>query len=118
MGNTALVEALLEAGADLSRRDPVLGLRVIHDAAREGFVDTVRALMQHGADVNVADALGNLPLHLAAREGHLEVVRLVIEHTENPHTPNGLGYTAGQLAHLHKRKNAAEYIDVYLSSRE
>lgn len=118
MGHTDLVEALLEAGADLSRQDPVLGLSVIHDAAREGFVDTVRALMERGADVNVADALGNLPLHLAAREGHLEVVKLVLEHTGNPQTPNALGYTAGQLAHLYKRKNTAEYIDVYLSSRE
>lgn len=118
LGSTPVVEALLEAGADLNIRDPVFSLSVTHDAAREGFVDTVRALIHHGADVNVLDARGNLPLHLAAEEGHLEVVKLVTELTANPQASNDLGYTAGQLAHSHKKKDTAEYIDTYLSSRE
>ncbi|XP_070764398.1 cyclin-dependent kinase 4 inhibitor C [Enoplosus armatus] len=116
LGNTALVRALLVAGADPNLRDRVLSLTVTHDAAREGFIDSVRVLVDHGADPNLVDDLGNLPLHLAAREGHLEVVQLLIGRTENPQAPNGLGDTARQLALNHKRMETVKYIDEYLSS--
>nr|XP_020468667.1 cyclin-dependent kinase 4 inhibitor C [Monopterus albus]XP_020468668.1 cyclin-dependent kinase 4 inhibitor C [Monopterus albus]XP_020468669.1 cyclin-dependent kinase 4 inhibitor C [Monopterus albus]XP_020468670.1 cyclin-dependent kinase 4 inhibitor C [Monopterus albus] len=115
LGHTDVVEALLEAGADPNLRDPVLSLTVVHDAAREGFVDTACVLMQHGANVNLVDEQGNLPLHLAAREGHLEVVRLLIGRTADPRLANSLGYTAGQLAHQHGRMGTAAYIDHYLN---
>ncbi|KAM7409934.1 hypothetical protein PAMA_001425 [Pampus argenteus] len=116
LGNDAVVEALLEAGANPNVRDPVCSLTVTHDAAREGFERTVRVLVEHGADVNLVDEQGNLPLHLAAREGHLEVVRLLIGLTADPKKPNGLRFTAGQLAQLHQRTDTAAYIDEYLSS--
>lgn len=118
LGSTAVAEALLAAGANPDVRDPVLSLTVTHDAAREGFVDTVSVLMRHGANVNLADERGNLPLHLAAGEGHLRVVHLLIGRTANPRTSNGQGYTAGQLARLRRRMDTAIYIDEYLSSRE
>ncbi|XP_029285845.1 cyclin-dependent kinase 4 inhibitor C isoform X1 [Cottoperca gobio] len=115
-GNVKVVEALLEAGADTSVRDPVLNLTVMHDAARAGYIDSVRMLMDHGADINLTDDVGNLPLHLAAMEGNLEATQLLIERTANPQTPNGQGHTAGQLAHQHGRVDTAKYIDDYLSS--
>lgn len=118
LGNSALVHALLTAGANPDLRDPACGLTVMHDAAREGFADTVRVLLEHGADTNVVDNSGNLSLHLAAREGHLEVVRLLIERTANPETPNSLGYTACQLASLYQRVDTVLYINQYLSLRE
>lgn len=118
LGNSALVHALLVAGADANLRDPDCGLTVMHDAAREGFIDSVRVLVDHGADANLVDGQGNLPLHLVAREGHLEVVRLLIGRTANPQTPNYLGYTACQLALLHQRVDTVEYMEEYFSSRE
>ncbi|XP_044055070.1 cyclin-dependent kinase 4 inhibitor C isoform X2 [Siniperca chuatsi] len=117
LGNTAVVEALLAAGANPNVRDPVLSLTVTHDAARQGFIDSVRALVDGGADTNLVDEKGNLPLHLAAMEGHLEVVQLLIERTANPWTPNYLGYTAGQLALHHRRMATVKYINEYLSSQ-
>ncbi|XP_051232622.1 cyclin-dependent kinase 4 inhibitor C isoform X2 [Dicentrarchus labrax] len=116
LGNPALVQALLVAGADPSVRDPVLSLTVMHDAAREGFADSVRVLVDHGADTNVVDEHGNLPLHLAAKEGHLEVIQLLIGLTANPQAPNDLGYTAAQLAFNHGKMDTANYIQEYLSS--
>ncbi|KAG7230781.1 hypothetical protein INR49_019595 [Caranx melampygus] len=118
LGSSAVVAALLEVGANPDRLDPVCSLTVTHDAAREGFVDTVRVLMEHGANINLLDKQGNLPLHLAAREGHLQVVQLLIGHTENPRAPNSQGFTAGELAHLHGKMETASYIRQYLSSSE
>ncbi|KAF6734872.1 Cyclin-dependent kinase 4 inhibitor C [Oryzias melastigma] len=109
-----LVDALLHAGADPNVRDHVLKLTVTHDAAREGFTDTVRVLINHDAAVNVVDEKGNLPLHLAAREGHLEMVQLLIEHTANPRAANAQGSTPWELAHDCNRKEAAEFIWAHL----
>lgn len=48
------------------------------DAARAGDTDAVRALLEDGADPNLAQGDGLTALHLAAREGHLEVVAILI----------------------------------------
>uniref|UniRef100_A0A3Q0RLD7 Uncharacterized protein n=1 Tax=Amphilophus citrinellus TaxID=61819 RepID=A0A3Q0RLD7_AMPCI len=76
LGSIKSIEILLNAGANPNVRDPSCGLTVTHDAAREGFLDSVSILIKGGADVNIADNKGNLPLHLAAGEGHLEVAKL------------------------------------------
>lgn len=118
LGNTALVEALLRAGADPNKRDPICGLTVTHDTARDGFIDTVRVLVDHGADANLVDDKGNLPLHLASKEGHLKVVRLLIQCTADPQMPNNEGSTARDLARDKGKMDIVQYIDEYLSSRE
>ncbi|KAI3368780.1 hypothetical protein L3Q82_025765 [Scortum barcoo] len=118
LGSTAVIEALLAAGADPNVRDPTCGLTVMHDAAREGFVESVRVLVDHGADANLTDKKGNLPLHLAAKGGYLDVIQLLIGSTADPQTTNDQGYTAAQLALQHHWMDAAKYIEEYLSSRE
>ncbi|XP_047443531.1 cyclin-dependent kinase 4 inhibitor C isoform X2 [Mugil cephalus] len=116
LGDTGVVEALLEAGADPNVPDPSCGLTVTHDAAREGFLETVRTLVEYGADVNLLDNRNNLPLHWAAGGGHLEVVELIIGLTANPRAANSLGRTAAQLAQLSQHERVAEYIGQYLAS--
>ncbi|XP_034036710.1 cyclin-dependent kinase 4 inhibitor C [Thalassophryne amazonica] len=118
LGAPRVVEAVLKAGGNPHVRDHVCGLMVIHDAAREGFVETVRVLIEYGADVNVVDERGNLPLHLAAKEGNLEVVQLLLGCTADPTKPNKLGHTAAQLAHTFRRTETAKCIDDHLSARE
>ncbi|XP_026160789.1 cyclin-dependent kinase 4 inhibitor C isoform X2 [Mastacembelus armatus] len=110
LGSTPVVEVLLKKGANPNLRDPVLNLTVTHDAARDGYVDTVSALLQNGADANLVDGQGNLPLHLAAKQGHLEVVKVLIEHTANLHASNQQGDTAAQLARRHNRMDVADFL--------
>ncbi|KAG8003671.1 Cyclin-dependent kinase 4 inhibitor C, partial [Nibea albiflora] len=117
LGSTPVIEALLKAGADPDRRDPVCGLTVTHDAAREGFVDSVRLLLDYKADPNLCDHKDNLPLHLAAMWGHLEVVKLLIGRTADPQKPNGEGRTARQLAEDAGHADIVRYIDERMNSR-
>ncbi|XP_016364954.1 cyclin-dependent kinase 4 inhibitor D [Sinocyclocheilus rhinocerous] len=72
MGCTSVACVLLDHGADPNIQDRC-GVTPAHDAARTGFLDTLRVLVDHGASVNVPDHSGALPLHIAIREGHGDV---------------------------------------------
>ncbi|XP_062411649.1 cyclin-dependent kinase 4 inhibitor C [Sardina pilchardus] len=118
LGNPAIADALLRANADPNVRDPVLGLTIAHDASRDGFLDTLRVLVHHGADVNLSDNGGNLPLHLAAREGHLDVVQFLAPCTSDPSQLNGSGRTPCDLARLHNRSSAAQWLETFVFSQQ
>lgn len=110
LGVPEIAEILLHNGADPNLMDPT-GFAVLHDAAREGFTDTVRTLLLLGADAKAKDGEGNLPLHLAAMEGHVEVVACLLEHTDSTLTQNGQGHTAYDLARAHKREDVVKWME-------
>ena len=72
MGGAGAVLALVLAVAATSPREGLL------DAAGRGDVDAVRALLDDGADPDLARGDGLTALHLAAREGHAEIVDVLI----------------------------------------
>lgn len=49
------------------------------DSASKGDIDTCRALLCEGADVNMKDTLGRTPLMWASAFGRFEVCQLLIE---------------------------------------
>lgn len=73
MGSARVAELLLLHGADPNCTDPTTLTRPVHDAAREGFLDTVVALHRAGARLDVRDAWGRLPADLAEERGHRDV---------------------------------------------
>ncbi|XP_047435062.1 cyclin-dependent kinase inhibitor 2A [Mugil cephalus] len=74
MGSTSVAEALLSRGADPNVKDRSTGTTPLHDAARTGFVDTVRLLVESGADPQARDNKNCLPVDLARQNGHADVV--------------------------------------------
>lgn len=105
MGNTRVAELLLRHGADPNCADPVTSTRPVHDAAREGFLDTLVALHRGGARLDVRDAWGRLPVELAEERGHRELVqylRAAAEGTEGgSHITTGAAQgPAGEMADL------------------
>ncbi|XP_061594229.1 cyclin-dependent kinase 4 inhibitor C isoform X2 [Cololabis saira] len=114
LGHSRLIQVLLAAGADPDLPDPRLGLTVTHDAARQGFGESVRVLVSGGADVNLLDWDGNLPLHLAAAGGHLEALRALLPRTADPGQADGWGRSPWRLAIDHQQLDAAAAISQYL----
>jgi ankyrin repeat protein len=43
-------------------------------------LDIVMLLLEHGADANYSDNLGQTPLHIALRKGLIDIVRLLLNH--------------------------------------
>ena len=79
-GNVAIVELLLNSGANPNTASPVTGETVLMTAARTGIVDVVKMLLDRRADVNVTEPqLGQTALMWAAAEGHSGIVRVLVE---------------------------------------
>ncbi|XP_034872574.1 cyclin-dependent kinase inhibitor 2A-like isoform X2 [Mirounga angustirostris] len=70
MGSTRVAELLLCHGAEPNCADPTTLTRPVHDAARDGFLDTLVVLHRAGARLDVRDAWGRLPVDLAEERGH------------------------------------------------
>jgi len=69
----------------------------LHDAAREGLLDQVKALVAGGADVNEQNAHGITALELAAQQGHSEVLRFLLNNGADARLRNRYGH--GPLFH-------------------
>ncbi len=77
-GNIDDVRTLLQQGTD-----PNLVYNTntaLTYAARDGFTDIARLLIDQGANVNWIDGEGVTPLILASFKGHIELVELLLAH--------------------------------------
>lgn len=102
-GHSDAATALLARGAAVNAASQN-GQRVmpLHSAVAGGHYAIAKALVEHGADVNVAQADDFTPLHGAAQNGQAEMVRLLLDHGANPgartsegHTPRDKALEAG-----------------------
>ncbi|XP_062984613.1 cyclin-dependent kinase 4 inhibitor B-like [Elgaria multicarinata webbii] len=78
LGSPRVAELLLQSGADPNRPDPSTGCLPVHDAAREGFLDTLQVLELGGARLDLPDHEGRLPIDLAAECGQNHVVTYLL----------------------------------------
>ncbi|XP_049946541.1 protein roadkill-like isoform X2 [Schistocerca serialis cubense] len=72
--------------------------RRLREAAKEGAVEEVRALLAAGADVGARGGAGGTALHWAAWRGHAAVVRLLLSAASDPNARNQGGLTPLHLA--------------------
>ena len=70
---------------DLYERTP------LHPAAAGGHLETVRLLLQLGADADRVDGSSESPLHLASSRNHYAVVQAIIEGGANVNLLNEEG---------------------------
>jgi len=84
--NVALAQAMLRCGADVTAR--YKGRTALHCAAKAGFTDVAKALIEYGSEVNAINDHGQTPLDEIANAGKSidkrPVQRLLIAHGAKP----------------------------------
>jgi uncharacterized protein len=97
-GRQERLEELLESDPGLARAFSGDGFTALHLAAFFGHVETVRLLLDRGADANAvatSEQVGPVqPLHSAAATGRLECARLLLAHGADVNARQGGGFTA------------------------
>ena len=67
---TDIMEALLEAGADVNQVEAEYSTSSLYHAAARNHPRAIALLVRNGGDVNLADSVGSTPLLIAAQYGH------------------------------------------------
>ncbi len=86
----------------------------IHDATRQGNIETVKQHIAAGAGVNAKDAWGGTPLHEAANEGHEEIAELLIAKGADVNARKMNGWTPLDRAIDRKRTEIAAINGLFL----
>ena len=99
-GNVVRVIQSLDLGADVNAQSENNGYTPLIWASSRGHTETVRLLLEAGADVNLTANDGQTALMRAADYGHAEVVELLLKSGADVNAQNENGITAMKLATL------------------
>ena len=98
MGEPSLVRECLVKGQSVGSLD-ANRLTPLHLACMQGHIDTVRVLLQAGADVNAAGGSnGRRPIHEATEWGSVPLVKLLLQAGANPTAETYDGHSLQQLS--------------------
>jgi ankyrin repeat protein len=101
--NKRIVEFLLDHDANPNIHDKGQAWTALHFAARDGYSEIVKMLIQHGAQVDAVDVFGNSPLWRAAfnvprNPTCLECLSVLLDAGSNPDLANKSGISPRGIA--------------------
>jgi uncharacterized protein len=113
----AIADALIGSGADVQARsrNPMQNTP-LHAATAGRSRDSVRILLEHGADVNAQQEGGWTALHAASQNGDVEMVKLLIASGAHVHTRAANNQNALDLALTKGHQAVVDILDVYATN--
>jgi uncharacterized protein len=113
----AITEALILSGADVQARSRnAMQNAPLHAAAAGRSRESVRILLEHGADANAQQEGGWTALHAASQNGDVEMVQLLIASGAHVHTRAANNQNALDLAMTKGHQAVVDILDVYATN--
>lgn len=106
-GDTNILAVLVRRHADIKKKGTNWDITALH-IARDA--KTAEFLIQHGADIESTNTLGQTPLMWAAKRGNLDVTQCLVEQGAKLETKDRNGSTALYLAKSHGQTNVAHLL--------
>ena len=115
----AVIEDLIQKGADVNHKSEKDGYTSLHFACMSGTPDVVKLLIDKGADVNAVDKKGTTPLMLCVKSNSIPKVEILLERGADIHLLDKKKKTAKSYVKglLKKDKNMTELLERAESSR-
>ncbi|MDR0579982.1 MAG: ankyrin repeat domain-containing protein [Campylobacteraceae bacterium] len=108
-GQTKELESMLKAKLPINLKDHK-GNTLLMLAAYNGNADTVKMLIDMGADVNLKNDRGQTPLAGVCFKGYTKIVKLLVENGANIDEDNGFGMRAVMFASMFGNRDIVEYL--------
>lgn len=90
------------------------GCTPLHIAAYENKLESVKYLVERGANVNARDDYMKTPLHEATRKCNIEMIKFLIEHGSDPGAIDNSGTTPLHRAMYCPEKDQKMLIDLLI----
>lgn len=113
-GKTDVVRLLHQSGQAKSLNEPISDAQKqtpLILAARKNHLETAKALIELGADVNGVDGANQTALHLAAFDGHENMARLLVEKGANISAEDAGGAQPWMCAALKDHKSLKDFLE-------
>ena len=112
LGHTAVLELLLQAGADLGVLDPGMKATALHAAAYAGRTEAASVLIAHGIAINTQGPYnGYTALHDAIWENNIDTARVILEAGADLTLQSHSGETALSFAKSKHRRDIVAMIE-------
>jgi len=115
-GDCEIIQVLLDWKLDINAmcghgdRTP---LHLALECSAPKYFETIRLLLEHGADPNARNSDGSTPLHLARQAGTVEDLQLLLKYGADVEAVDGAGRTAFQVASGRGRNEITKFLSAY-----
>lgn len=111
LGQKEVVDYLLQHNADPNKKaNNGSKVNALHAALAYNDTGICELLLKHGANVNMPQSQGIMPLHSAAHRGNLEMVKLLVRHQAAIQAKTQDGKTALDFAEKDEHQEVVAYL--------
>lgn len=115
-GQPAIARFLIEQGADVRRHaENKQRVAPVHAAAAACDRETMRMLLERGADPNARQESDYAPMHTAGARGDIDMAKLLLEHGAELSPRGSDGKSPGDVAREHGQGGFGEWIEREMS---